>query len=132
MKLQKTLVVSFTAALALMGGATGAYAGDDTKFQNNTQILSCDVVEVIDIPILSSANNNIDCSENYKKEVKVEKKVKFEKDHKFTFAPKLEQAQGQGQGQKQDAKAEQGQKQDAEAKQKQKQDDEHEYESKKD
>jgi hypothetical protein len=63
MKLKKTFVVSI-AALALAGGATVAYADDGPKFSNDNQVLSCDVIEVIDIPILSSANNNIDCSEN--------------------------------------------------------------------
>ncbi|GGQ06148.1 hypothetical protein [Streptomyces roseolilacinus] len=70
MKLKSALACTF-AALAVAGGAAGtAQAADDdtTKFENNTQILSCDVVEVIDIPILSSANNNIDCSENVKEE----------------------------------------------------------------
>ena len=63
MKLKKTFVVSI-AALALAGGATVAYADDGPKFSNDSQILSCDVVQVVNVPILSSANNNIDCSEN--------------------------------------------------------------------
>ncbi|GGP96030.1 hypothetical protein [Streptomyces roseolilacinus] len=70
MKLKSALACTF-AALAVAGGAAGtAQAADDdtTKFENDTQVLSCDVVEVIDIPIISAANNNIDCSENVKEE----------------------------------------------------------------
>ncbi|MGK5450920.1 hypothetical protein [Streptomyces radiopugnans] len=106
MMLKKTLAVSFTAALALAGGAASAHAGE-AKFKNDSQILSCDVIEVIDIPILSSANNNIDCSENYKKEVHVKKVTKVEKEAKIIVAPEQKQLQGQGQGQE----TEQGQKQ---------------------
>jgi hypothetical protein len=68
MALKKALACTFT-ALALSGSAAGAaVAADDdqAKFSNDAQILSCDTIEVIDIPILSSANNNIDCSENVK------------------------------------------------------------------
>ncbi|WP_228993427.1 hypothetical protein [Streptomyces sp. DH8] len=70
MKFKSTLACTF-AALAVVGGAAGtAQAADDdtSKFDNSTQVLSCDVVEVIDIPILSAANNNIDCSKNVKEE----------------------------------------------------------------
>ncbi|MET9776785.1 hypothetical protein ABZ023_21390 [Streptomyces sp. NPDC006367] len=70
MALKKALACTLT-ALAMAGGvaSTASAADDDTsKFENNSQVLSCDVVEVIDIPILSSANNNIDCSENNKEE----------------------------------------------------------------
>jgi hypothetical protein len=69
MKLKTTLASTF-AALAVVGGAAGtAQASDDDngKFENSAQILSCDTVEVIDIPIISSANNNIDCSKNHEK-----------------------------------------------------------------
>ncbi|MEV5881292.1 hypothetical protein AB0L74_00895 [Streptomyces sp. NPDC052020] len=70
MALKKALACTFT-ALALSGSAAGAaVAADDddrAKFDNSAQILSCDTIEVIDIPIVSSANNNIDCSENEKK-----------------------------------------------------------------
>ncbi|MEU0737934.1 hypothetical protein [Streptomyces sp. NPDC006134] len=74
MALKKALACSFT-ALALAGAAAGtAVAADDdtAKFQNNTQILSCDVVEVLDIPIASAANNNLDCSKNVKQSEKKE------------------------------------------------------------
>ncbi|MEU0737932.1 hypothetical protein [Streptomyces sp. NPDC006134] len=74
MALKKALACTFT-ALALAGGAAGtAAAGDDdtSKFDNSHQLLSCDVVEVIDIPILSAANNNIDCSKNVKESKKKE------------------------------------------------------------
>jgi hypothetical protein len=47
-----------------MAGAGSAHADDEVKFQNNSQILSCLSIEILDIPIASSANNNIDCSEN--------------------------------------------------------------------
>ncbi|MCP9946887.1 hypothetical protein LUX12_22070 [Streptomyces somaliensis] len=69
MKLKNALACTFT-ALAVAGGAAGtAQAADDdtSKFDSSSQVLSCDVIEVIDIPILSSADNNIDCSENVKK-----------------------------------------------------------------
>ncbi|MFE9902502.1 hypothetical protein [Streptomyces achromogenes] len=70
MALKKALACTLT-ALAVAGGAasTASAADDDTpKFDNSTQILSCDAVPVIDIPILSSHNQNIDCSKNYEKE----------------------------------------------------------------
>ncbi|MFJ8693893.1 hypothetical protein [Streptomyces roseolilacinus] len=70
MKLKSALACTF-AALAVAGGAAStAQAADDdtTKFDNHTQVLSCDVVEVINIPIISADNNNIDCSENVKEE----------------------------------------------------------------
>ncbi|URM92481.1 hypothetical protein LUW75_23830 [Streptomyces sp. MRC013] len=70
MKLKNALACTF-AALAVAGGAAGtAQAADDdtSKFDSSSQVLSCDVIEVIDIPILSSADNNIDCSENVKEE----------------------------------------------------------------
>jgi hypothetical protein len=73
-KLSKALIVT-AAAMAVVGaGAGAAQAADDdiSKFDNNNQVLSCDIVEIIDIPILSSANNNIDCSEN-----SAEEKVKI-------------------------------------------------------
>ncbi|MEU1125882.1 hypothetical protein ABZ371_20520 [Streptomyces sp. NPDC005899] len=63
----KKAVACTAVALAFAGaGAGSAQAADDdtSKFENNSQVLSCDVVEVIDIPILSSANNNLDCSDN--------------------------------------------------------------------
>ncbi|HWU06603.1 MAG TPA: hypothetical protein VN520_09510 [Streptomyces sp.] len=67
----KKAVACTAVALAFAGaGAGSAQAADDdtSKFENNSQILSCDVVEVIDIPILSSANNNLDCSDNVEEE----------------------------------------------------------------
>ncbi|MDN3264765.1 hypothetical protein QWJ26_34190 [Streptomyces sp. CSDS2] len=73
MALKKALACTLT-ALAMAGGAasTASAADDDDnpKFDNSAYILSCDTVEVIDIPILSSANNNIDCSKNYEEEHK--------------------------------------------------------------
>ncbi|MET9776783.1 hypothetical protein ABZ023_21380 [Streptomyces sp. NPDC006367] len=70
MALKKALACTLT-ALAVAGGvaSTASAADDDTaKFENNTQILSCDAIEVLDIPIISTANNNIDCSKNSKEE----------------------------------------------------------------
>ncbi|MCP9958376.1 MULTISPECIES: hypothetical protein [Streptomyces] len=70
MKLKSALACTF-AALTVAGGAAGtAQAADDdsAKFDNSSQVLSCDVIEVIDLPILSAANNNIDCSHNVKEE----------------------------------------------------------------
>ncbi|MFK0116866.1 hypothetical protein [Streptomyces sp. NPDC090994] len=70
MALKKALACTLT-ALAMAGGAasTAVAADDDSaKFGNDTQILSCDTIEVIKIPILASANNNLDCSDNNKEE----------------------------------------------------------------
>ncbi|WP_199185676.1 hypothetical protein [Streptomyces carminius] len=105
MKLQKSLVVSLTAAMAVAGGAAVAQAQNGAKFENNSQVLSCDVIEVIDLPILSAANNNIDCSENYEEETHIKKVHKVEKEAKIIVAPEQEQAQGQGQGQETGAAA---------------------------
>ncbi|MFJ8696137.1 hypothetical protein [Streptomyces roseolilacinus] len=64
-------LLSLTAAALLVGGSSGtAHANEASKFDNDTQILSCLVLEVLDIPILSSANNSIDCSENHSYEKK--------------------------------------------------------------
>ncbi|MFH0243994.1 hypothetical protein ACGRHY_16565 [Streptomyces sp. HK10] len=109
MMLKKTLVVSFAAAMALAGGAASAHAGE-AKFENNAQILPCPNLEVVNLPILSSDINNLDCSRNSKEEVQIKKVVKVEKDSDIHVAPKQEQAQGQGQGQK----SAQGQKQEGE------------------
>ncbi|CAL9534701.1 hypothetical protein SUDANB6_04129 [Streptomyces sp. enrichment culture] len=75
MALKKAMASTLT-ALALAGSAAGtAVAADDdnAKFQNNTQVLSCDIIEVVNIPIISADNNNLDCSKNVKeqKETKV-------------------------------------------------------------
>ncbi|MDT9685188.1 hypothetical protein RND61_24455 [Streptomyces sp. TRM76323] len=70
MKIKSALACTF-AALAVAGGAAGtAQAADDdtSKIDNSTQVLSCDIVEVIDIPILSAANNTVDCSDTIKEE----------------------------------------------------------------
>ncbi|MCP9944341.1 hypothetical protein LUX12_05320 [Streptomyces somaliensis] len=58
------LSLSAAALLAGSGGGT-AHADDAPKFHNETQILSCFSLEVLDIPIASAANNSIDCSKNY-------------------------------------------------------------------
>ena len=83
MNLKKTFACT-AVALAFAGAAAGSAqaADDDTaKFENNSQILSCDVVEVIDIPILSAANNNIDCSDNNKEEEEKELTIVDESDN---------------------------------------------------
>jgi hypothetical protein len=83
MALKKAIACTVT-ALVMAGGAaaTAAAADDDTaKFENNSQVLSCLPLEVIDIPILSSANNNIDCSENNKEEKETEVTVVDEDDN---------------------------------------------------
>ncbi|GAA2385437.1 hypothetical protein GCM10010420_04900 [Streptomyces glaucosporus] len=95
MKLKKTLVVAF-AAMALAGGSTAAYASDEeVQFHN-----SCHVQEIIDIPILSTANNSIDCSRSEEHSTSIKKSHKVEKEAKVVVAPEQEQAQGQGQAQK--------------------------------
>ncbi|MGC9380823.1 hypothetical protein [Streptomyces sp. MH13] len=86
MALKKALACTVT-ALVMAGAAAGtAAAADDdvSKFENDSQVLSCDVVEVIDIPILSSANNNIDCSENNKEEDERELTIVDEEDNSAT------------------------------------------------
>jgi len=69
MKYRKTLVCAF-AALAVAGGTAGAArAADDTsKFTDSEELLSCNVVEVIDQPNVGPGDNNIDCSENVEEE----------------------------------------------------------------
>ncbi|GHH79823.1 hypothetical protein GCM10018793_33380 [Streptomyces sulfonofaciens] len=68
MMLKKTLATSFT-ALALAGVAAGtASAQDDISNDNN--VLNCNSIRVIDVPILSAANDNIDCSRNVDIDVK--------------------------------------------------------------
>ncbi|CAL9414033.1 hypothetical protein SUDANB58_01705 [Streptomyces sp. enrichment culture] len=74
MALKKALACTFS-ALALAGAAAGtAAAADDgsSGIDNNTQVLSCDAVEVVNVLILSADNNNIDCSKNTKEEEKKE------------------------------------------------------------
>jgi hypothetical protein len=59
--------LSLSAAALLTGGSSGvAQAEEAPKFTNETQILSCFSLEVLDIPIASAANNNIDCSKNHR------------------------------------------------------------------
>lgn len=62
---KRTAAVSLSAAALMVVGAGAAQAHDEPKFQNNTQVLSCLDLEVLDIPIASAANNNIDCSSNH-------------------------------------------------------------------
>ncbi|HEX5565460.1 MAG TPA: hypothetical protein VFY14_00710 [Streptomyces sp.] len=111
MKLKKTLAVTFTAALALAGGASGAYAADKA-ITNETQVLSCLNLELLNLPLLSGDNNNIDCSENYEEHTHIKKVTQVEKETKVIVAP--EQHQGQGQGQKQEGAQGQGQEQEME------------------
>ncbi|MEU1367842.1 hypothetical protein ABZ454_17105 [Streptomyces sp. NPDC005803] len=63
--MKRIAAVSLSAAALMVAGAGAAQAHDEPKFQNNTQILSCLSLEVLDIPIASAANNNIDCSRNH-------------------------------------------------------------------
>ncbi|MEE1938485.1 hypothetical protein V1L54_03495 [Streptomyces sp. TRM 70361] len=71
MNLKRTAAVSLSTA-ALVAAGAGVSHADGPKFQNNSQVLSCLTLEVLDVRILSGANNNIDCSQNYEKEVRVE------------------------------------------------------------
>ncbi|MCP9946861.1 hypothetical protein LUX12_21925 [Streptomyces somaliensis] len=89
MKFRNTLACTF-AALAVAGGAAGTAqaADDDTKkFANGSQVVSCDVIEILDQPNLSSADNNVDCSENVKEEeselVHVVNDVLFPRPHEY-------------------------------------------------
>ncbi|MDT9685187.1 hypothetical protein RND61_24450 [Streptomyces sp. TRM76323] len=61
--------LSLSAAALLTGGSGGlAHADEAPKFNNETQILSCFSLEILDIPIASAANNTVDCSKNYSSE----------------------------------------------------------------
>ncbi|GAA2228337.1 hypothetical protein QWJ26_34185 [Streptomyces sp. CSDS2] len=82
MALKKALACTLTALAMAGGAASAASAADDDSFlrDNGTKIASCDTIEIIDIPILSSANNNIDCSKNYEEENK-ELTVVYDNDH---------------------------------------------------
>jgi hypothetical protein len=64
MKLNKklALVLPAAAALALVAGTGAAMADDGNTYVTSTNLVACDTVEVIDIPILSSADNFVDCS----------------------------------------------------------------------
>ncbi|MBT2414112.1 hypothetical protein J7I94_26805 [Streptomyces sp. ISL-12] len=65
MNFRSTIACAF-AALSVAGGAAGtAQAADDdtSKFRNYEQVLSCDVIEVVDQPNVGPADENHDCSE---------------------------------------------------------------------
>jgi hypothetical protein len=70
MMLKKTLAASFT-ALALAGVAAGT-ASADSKFDNDNNVLNCNSIRVIDVPILSANNDNIDCSKNTKFDIDID------------------------------------------------------------
>ena len=72
---KRTAAISMSAAALMVAGAGVAQADDEPKFQNNTQILSCLTLEVLDIPIASAANNNIDCSMNHRESERTETHV---------------------------------------------------------
>ncbi|GGQ25805.1 hypothetical protein ACFFKE_18010 [Streptomyces mutabilis] len=70
MALKKAIACTVT-ALVMAGGAVGTAAAaddDNAKFENNSQVLSCTNLEVVNILLLGSDNTNIDCSENTKEE----------------------------------------------------------------
>ncbi|MCP9987508.1 MULTISPECIES: hypothetical protein [Streptomyces] len=61
--------LSLSAAALLTGGSGAlAHAEEAPKFSNDTQILSCFSLEILDIPVASAANNSIDCSKNHHSE----------------------------------------------------------------
>ncbi|MGD9486210.1 hypothetical protein WDH52_23730 [Streptomyces sp. TRM70308] len=64
MRRKEVAVLSLSAAALLLAGGGSAQAEEGPKFQNNTQILSCLSLEVLDIPIASASNNSVDCSVN--------------------------------------------------------------------
>ncbi|MCZ9351435.1 hypothetical protein NGM36_16840 [Streptomyces mutabilis] len=83
MALKKAIACTVT-ALVMAGGAAGTAAAaddDNAKFENNSQVLSCVNLEVINIPILASDNTNIDCSENNKEEEETKVTVVDEDDN---------------------------------------------------
>lgn len=66
MNLRKSVACT-VAALAFAGAAAGsAQAANDStsKFGNRDQVLSCDVIEILDNSMLSAVDSNIDCSDN--------------------------------------------------------------------
>ncbi|GAA2385431.1 hypothetical protein GCM10010420_04890 [Streptomyces glaucosporus] len=67
MNLKRATAVSLSTVVLLLGGSGAAQADGGSKFNNDSKILSCFSLELLDIPILSSANNNIDCSTNIEK-----------------------------------------------------------------
>ncbi|MTE19416.1 hypothetical protein F0L17_09805 [Streptomyces sp. TRM43335] len=70
MKLKRTAAVALSATALVLAGAGVSHA--DPKFQNDAQILPCPNLEILNIPILSSENNNLDCSRNHKKKTSIE------------------------------------------------------------
>ncbi|HEX5565461.1 MAG TPA: hypothetical protein VFY14_00715 [Streptomyces sp.] len=74
MNLKRTIAVSLSTAALVIGGA-GLAQANDSRVVNNTQILSCLNLELINIPILAADNNTFDCSTN------IEKKHSYESRH---------------------------------------------------
>ncbi len=69
MRRKDIAALSLSAAALLAGVTSGtAQADEAAKFNNETQILSCFSLEVLDIPIASAANTTIDCSKNLSSE----------------------------------------------------------------
>ncbi|GAA4020255.1 hypothetical protein GCM10022384_70930 [Streptomyces marokkonensis] len=51
--------------LAALQAGTAHAGEEDARFVNNTQILSCVNIEVLDLPIASVSGTTIDCSDHH-------------------------------------------------------------------
>ncbi|MBB5937316.1 hypothetical protein [Streptomyces zagrosensis] len=65
--MKKTLAVSFAAMALVAGLASSAYAGEESpRYGNGGDILNCNEIPILPIPILSNYQHNADCSDNVK------------------------------------------------------------------
>lgn len=68
MNLRGITAVSLASAGLLAGGSGVAHADvTGATFVNNSQVLSCFSLHVLDVPVLSANNTGIDCSTNQKR-----------------------------------------------------------------
>jgi hypothetical protein len=62
--LKRIAAVSLSSATLLGAGSGVAQADNDVNFMNNSQVLNCFSLRIADVPVLSTSNDNIDCSVN--------------------------------------------------------------------
>lgn len=68
-------LLSLTVAALLVGGTSStAHASEASEASGDTQILSCFILEVLDLSILSGESNSVDCSKSYSSKEKVDVK----------------------------------------------------------
>ncbi|MFV2118154.1 hypothetical protein ACE14D_06795 [Streptomyces sp. Act-28] len=68
-------LLSLAVAALLVGGTSGtAHASEASESSGDTQILSCFILEVLDLSILSGESNSVDCSESSSSKEKVDVK----------------------------------------------------------